>query len=470
MSSVSSLRPPADDRVQRQQRVVAQVAASPLLRSGDLGGLARLLTELAARELGIERVSVWLYRDAHTTLELQDLYLLARDEHQQGVVLHEAAFAAEFAALREAKVIDADDPYTDPRTQGYAEPYLKPNRITAMLDAVVRLGEELIGLVCFEHVDRPHRWSEAEVAFASQMADQMALAVVIARKRQVMEQLRLRDAELQALNTELEQRVADRSAALQSAQLALAAAQQQAQLGKVLAGVAHELNSPLGNALLMAGTLSGQAQQFAQQDGPLSRRALADFLQAQRQGAQLVERSLQRAVELVQSLKNVASDQASGERRRFRLAAVVQDVLDMLGPGLRRHRCQVQLRVEIDPQLQLDSYPGPLGQIVINLVNNALLHGFEGRERGSIAIRGEAIGTERCRLSVADDGVGMAPAQRERLFEAFQSSRYGDGGCGLGLHLVQQLASAALGGSAQLDERHRPGCRFNIDLPLSAPR
>lgn len=141
----------------------------------------------------------------------------------------------------------------------------------------------------------------------------------------------------------------------------------------------------------------------------------------------------------------------------------------MLAPGLRRHRCAVQLRVEIDPQLQLDSYPGPLGQIVINLVNNALLHGFDGRERGCIQIRGEALSASHCRLSVADDGLGLPPGQRERLFEAFQSSRFGEGGCGLGLHLVQQLASGALGGSARFHEGHRPGCRFDIDLPLSAP-
>jgi signal transduction histidine kinase len=463
--------PSALDQVQLQQQVVAQVSASPELRAGDVLGLSRLITEQVARQLDVERVSVWLFNDAKDELHCQDLYRLSADQHEDGAVLHEHAFAAEFSALRAAKVVDAHDPYTDPRTRGYVDVYLKPNRISSMLDAVVRLGEELIGLFCLEQVDRPHRWSDAEIAFASQLGDQIALVISIARTHQVAAQLRERDAELQRFNEQLEQRVQERSAALQSAQAALASAQNLASLGKVLAGVAHELNTPIGNGLLVAGTLHAQAQNFAatQRRGQLSRRALDDFIEQQVQGAQMVERSLQRAVALVQSLKTVATDQVSGERRRFKLQAVVQDVMEMLEPGLRRTSCRIDLQVTVDPLLELDSYPGPLGQVLVNLVNNAVLHAFEGREQGRLIITAQALDSGWLRMEVADDGCGIATERLHRLFDAFYSSKFGQGSCGLGLHLVQDIVTQRLGGRIAVSSSPGQGCSFRFELPLQAP-
>lgn len=461
----------AIDQGQLQQQVVASVSASKELRDGDVAGLCRKITEQVARQLDIERVSVWLFNATKDELHCQDLYRLSADHHEDGAVLSEQAFAEEFSALRAAKVVDAHDPYTDPRTRGYVDVYLKPNRISSMLDAVVRLGEELIGLFCLEQVDRPHHWSDGEIAFASQLGDQIALVISIARTHAVAAQLRQRDAELQAFNERLEQRVEERSAALQSAQAALASAQSLASLGKVLAGVAHELNTPIGNGLLVAGTLHAQAQQFAaaRRRGPLSRRALEEFVEQQLQGAEMVERSLQRAVALVQSLRTVATDQVSGERRRFKLLAVVQDVMEMLEPGLRRTNCRVDLQIAVDPLLEMDSYPGPLGQVLVNLVNNAVLHGFEGREQGRLCIEAQALGPGWLRMEVADDGCGIATERLHRLFDAFYSSKFGQGGSGLGLHLVQDIVTQRLGGRITVSSSPGQGCRLSFELPLQAP-
>ncbi len=454
-----------------RQQLLARLSASRELHEGDVVGVARLLTTQAATLFEVERVSVWRYSDAKDELHCLDLYLRSADRHEQGAVLQQQAFAAEFEALRDAQYVDASNPYSDPRTRGYVDGYLRPNRISSMLDAVVRLGEERVGMVCLEHVDRPHQWSDTEIAFASQLGDQLALAISMARHQALVTQLRERDARLQAFNEELERRVVERSSELQAAQAALSAAQALAQLGQVLAGVAHELNTPIGNGRLAASTLVGQARQFAQrlEDGGLTRSALQGFVGQQLQGAEMVERSLQRAIVLIQSLKTVAADQVSGERRRFRLQAVVQDVLEMLSPSLRRHPCALQLDLTLDPALELDSYPGPLGQVLVNLMNNALLHAFDGRAAGKVRIAATALGGQGLRLEFADDGCGIPAERQHRLFDAFYSTKHGQGGCGLGLHLVREIVTQRLGGRIGVRSAPGRGCAFELELPLQAP-
>jgi signal transduction histidine kinase len=242
-----------------------------------------------------------------------------------------------------------------------------------------------------------------------------------------------------------------------------------ATLGTLVASVTHELATPLGNSLITASTCADLGKRFAQlvESGTLKRSDLTGFLQEIREGSDLIERNLHRAVELVKAFKQVAADQASEQRRRFTLAAVVQEVLDTLGPSLRRQPHRVE--VDIPEDIQLDSYPGALGQVLINLINNAYLHGFEGRVRGTVHIAAQARDGSVL-LRVADDGVGMSQALMAQLFQPFFSTKIGRGGTGLGMSIVENLVKKTLGGSLTVESTLGQGTTVLIRLPVTPPR
>ncbi len=177
-------------RRQRQAEVLAGLATSPHLAAGAVPKLAEQLTEAVSALLGTERVGVWLFEEEGGRLVNIDNYTASQNRHSSGAVLLEQEYQNEFKTLKNSNYVAADDPLTDPRTAGYREGYLKPNHITAMLDAVIRSGGRILGTLCFEHVDRPHNWTADEKTFACQCADQLALAISNREKLQSDEKLR----------------------------------------------------------------------------------------------------------------------------------------------------------------------------------------------------------------------------------------------------------------------------------------
>ena len=181
-------------RIEAQAQALGAVSASEALTAGDVEQLAREITQLACRAAGVERANVWLFNDTETELRCIDLYEATPARHSAGAVLRQSEFENEFRALKDARYVDAHEPLTDPRTLGYVESYLKPLRITSMLDAVVQLPDRHLGLLCLEHVDRTHHWEHDEIAFACQLADKIALAITNRGRREAqlaeMEQIR----------------------------------------------------------------------------------------------------------------------------------------------------------------------------------------------------------------------------------------------------------------------------------------
>jgi C4-dicarboxylate-specific signal transduction histidine kinase len=277
------------------------------------------------------------------------------------------------------------------------------------------------------------------------------------------------------LNETLEERVAERSLQLQQAtqtlhasQEALARSAAKATLGTLVASVSHELNTPLGNSLITASTCADLTKRFAQlaESGQLRRTDLAEFVSQMQAGSALIERNLHRAVDLVKNFKQVAADQASEQRRSFDLAAVAHEVLDTLSPSLKRHTHRVEL--DIPEGLVLDSYPGALGQVLINLINNAYLHAFEGRSEGVLRIGAQAEG-DGIALRVSDNGVGMTQEHLDQLLQPFFSTKIGSGGTGLGTTIVDSLVTRVLGGSLRVESTVGVGTSYTIHLPWSAP-
>lgn len=282
---------------------------------------------------------------------------------------------------------------------------------------------------------------------------------------------------LQSLNSELEQRVEQRTADLSHANAKLHEAlhhiersEPLAALGSVIAGVAHELSTPMGNATMVAGTLKeGVEQLAAAMAGDHMRKAqLQTFVSDACEACALLQRNLQRASELVADFKQVAADQASLRRRKFLLAELVSETLHTIAPSYK-HR-PVSVSTEIPPDLALDSFPGPLEQVITNLVNNAVMHGLTADKPLTIHIGARQLeDTPYVSLSFSDDGKGMSAEVAAQAFQPFFTTRLGEGGTGLGLHLVRKLVSETLGGSLEFDTQPGQGTHFQIVLPLVAP-
>lgn len=274
------------------------------------------------------------------------------------------------------------------------------------------------------------------------------------------------------LNATLEQRVADRTRELSTALDQLTAAKDElvraeklSALGALVAGIAHELNTPIGNSLTVASTLHGHAKQFSRELAQgLTRARLESYVKDTREGAEILMSSLHHAGDLVTSFKQVAVDQISANRRPFDLAATMAEILTTLGPSLRRTTHSVAC--DIPTGIVLDSYPGPLGQIVSNLVNNAVLHGFDGREGGRITITATPLeDSDSVDITISDDGHGISDDNLPKVFDPFFTTRFGKGGSGLGLNIVYKLATTTLGGRIRVESEVGRGTRFILQIP-----
>ena len=279
--------------------------------------------------------------------------------------------------------------------------------------------------------------------------------------------------ELKELNATLELRIDARSKQLQHAQTELMNAERMSALGRMVASVSHELNTPLGNALLAGSTLkeNGHAlrQSFAQ--GSIRKNALVSFLDSTEKSTELLMRSIERAAQLVQSFKQVSSDQMSDQRRKFDLAQTIEQSLDALRPQYKNTPWIFESSVP--KGLQMDGYPGAIEQIVFNLANNAVLHGFENRPSGTVRFMAQPSPADRTastlELTIEDNGRGIPSADLGRIFDPFFTTRLGRGGTGIGLSIVHRLVTLNLGGSIAVQSQPDEGTRFLLTLPTVAP-
>lgn len=287
------------------------------------------------------------------------------------------------------------------------------------------------------------------------------LARSMAREAAYVQRLREVNRELSQTNERLE-----------TMQEGLARAERLASLGMLVAGVAHEMNTPLGSARLALSTLRESVQVLEEQArSGLRRSALEGFFERARETGALAEAELQRASGLVQRFKQVAVDGTSLDRSRFDLAEVVSDS----DPRLRQSSGVDGVRVALDltPGVEMDSYPGPLGQVVSNLLGNALAHGFRDGQGGEVRISAHVDGPGHARILVEDSGRGIPAADLPRIFEPFFTTGRHRGGTGLGLHIVHQIVTELLGGTIEVGPGGGPdapvGTRFTVRIPRTAP-
>ena len=237
-----------------------------------------------------------------------------------------------------------------------------------------------------------------------------------------------------------------------------------AALGDLVAGVAHEVNTPIGVCVTASSFLAERTRQLRElyEKGEMKRSDLEKYLALAEESSVSVLTNLERAAELVQSFKKVAADQSSEEKRSFEFRSYLEQILVSLRPQFKRTPHTVS--VDCPADLYMDSYPGALMQIMTNLVMNSLIHGFADGRPGEICIKAEPVGDDVV-LSYRDNGLGMDKEQKERIFDPFYTTKRGSGGTGLGMNIVYNLVTQTLKGSILLETAPGQGAVFLLNLP-----
>ena len=273
---------------------------------------------------------------------------------------------------------------------------------------------------------------------------------------------------IQIMNAELEQRVKDRTAALEEAQAQLVTSEKMAALGNLVAGVAHEINTPLGIGVTAASHLEKKVQETVglYEEQSMKKTDFESFLDLSRETSALILTNLRRAADLVQGFKQVSVDQSSERRREFDVAEYVDEIVRSLKPEYGPYGHVVE--TACTPGLTMDSYPGAFAQVITNLIVNSVKHGFDNREGGSVWLSIDGDG-DHVRILYKDDGCGMSAEQVRKLYDPFFTTKRGRGGSGLGMNIVYNLVTQVLKGSIECQSAVGQGTVFMVDLPRIAP-
>jgi signal transduction histidine kinase len=298
---------------------------------------------------------------------------------------------------------------------------------------------------------------------ASDEVGEMARAVEVFRENAIAK--RKTEDELRAAKEKAENALHE----LNNAQQNLIDAERLAALGGLVAGVAHEVNNPIGISLTVASSFARRTEAFEDElrsGNGLRRSQLDEFVRTSRDAAQQLVGNLHRAGELIQSFKQVAVDRSHAERRTFNLSEATDQIIASLRPALKK--ASIALSVEAPENLVIDGYPGAYGQILTNLFLNAATHAFPEGRSGNITITAKPRGSDDVEIIFADDGAGMTADVQRQAFDPFFTTRRNEGGTGLGLHIVYNLVTQQLGGRMMLDSKPGQGTTFRIIMPKAA--
>ena len=343
---------------------------------------------------------------------------------------------------------------------GVVKEPLGNTEIASWMGAPMLVHDQPYGVLVVQSYDPAIVYTKAELDLLAFMASHVAVAIA---RMQADRKIRRAKLELEQQNAALN----DALHALQEAQSELVRQEKLASLGRLVAGVAHEINTPLGICVTATSHLVQELKLTREElaAGEMTEDSLGSFFDIVDQSLRILTTNTQRAASLVRSFKQVAVDQSSGDIRSFNLEAYLNEVLLSLQPKLKGR--PVKVDVSCPKDLVLDSYPGAVSQIVTNMVMNSLVHGFEREQAGNITVRAGIEADGWVVFDYADDGAGMDKDTLDKLFDPFFTTKRGTGGSGLGAHILYNLVTGALGGTVRVESAPGEGLRYHLRFPRS---
>lgn len=443
--------------------ILLRVSQSADIDKGELDVASKLIINSVCEGLEITRAGIWLYDEKQTLVQCTLLIDKGNDLDHESLVLTRKDFPHYFEALDSERTIAAHDALTDVATFEFADVYLTPLGISSMLDVPIRHRGKMIGIICCEHQGEAREWHADEVVFAASLADLYGRAVS-ANERADYEQ------KLIEANQTLEQKVKDRTAELEAAQEKLVESEKMAALGNLVAGIAHEVNTPLGIALTSVSNckeeLSNIYRDFENEE--LTEQGFKDFEAICSEGLNLAETSLMRAANLVQDFKRTSADQTSLEIEQIALDEYIPRVCNPLKPMLRKE--QVELSIDVTPNLVITTCPGIIAQLLTNLISNAQRHAFGPSVNNDVnRVSVSCSRTDKgIVISVQDNGKGIPENLHKKVFEPFYTTARDKGGTGLGLNILYNLVRQKFKGEIGLKSSPGEGTTVTVCIPVES--
>lgn len=462
------------DRAARHNHALAELAAKQSNTGAALEVALTRVLEIAMETLGVNGASLWGFEERYTRLKLVSSCGVGGGTRFRTTT--------EFELSEAPDLLDALWAH---RTQGFLDtaknPVIAPMHavvfatrdVHTVLVAHVRVGGDIWGVVFFEICGEPRPWTLEEEQFAGSAADFISLRLEDDRRRRA-------EAEVMVMNADLENRVRKRTEELQAsyrelqdamndlkdAQTQLVQSEKMAALGELVAGIAHEINTPIGISVTAASHFEQKTRDFTgkMSSNQLKRSDLDAYSKLSEETARMLLVNLERAAELVQSFKKVAVDQSSEARRVFKLKNYTEEVLISLRPRIKKSPVEIELTCP--DHIELNSYPGAYSQIITNLIVNSMMHAYEPDQPGTIRLNFIADGNYVI-FEYSDDGKGIDNAILGRIFDPFFTTKRGSGGSGLGLHILYNIITGTLGGSIEVSSTVGAGTRFRLRMPLN---
>ena len=361
-------------------------------------------------------------------------------------------------ACKQAKLHDAAS-YAQLVADGLIHEPLGATDIASWMGAPMLVHDEPYGVIIVQSYDAATIYTQADLDLLAFMASHVAVAIA---RMQADRAIRRAKDRLEQQNAALGEALHS----LQEAQSELVRQEKLASLGRLVAGVAHEINTPLGICVTATSHLVQELKLTREElaAGEMTEDSLEQFLEIIDQSLRIMTTNTQRAAALVRSFKQVAVDQSSDDIRSFRLKSYLDEVLLSLQPKLKGR--PVKVDVDCPDSIDMESFPGAVSQIVTNMVMNSLVHGFEHEQAGQIRMTA-TLDDEMVVFDYSDDGAGMDADTLAKLFDPFFTTKRGQGGSGLGAHILYNLVTGPLGGTVRVDSAPGAGLRYHLRFPRS---
>lgn len=438
-------------------KLLLEVSQSPTIDYGDYASAMKYVTQICRAGLDVARCSVWQLDKTFTQIRCLIL------NHSKGIeesnnTCTETDYPAYFKALREKRFIVADNAQVDPDTFEFKD-YLQEEHIASILDAPIRQGGHIVGTLCCEHTGQIRAWSPDEQSFVGSLADILGRALTAQDRRQVQQSL-------EESNQYLSKLIDERTHHLSLAFEQISEQEKMASLGKLVAGVAHEINNPIGLGITTATHIEDMTLQISKafQEGTITQSQFKEYIEVVEEGSLLLIENLHRAADLVKSFKQIAVDQSDNSFLEINLVETLNNIVNSLKAELKKKH-QTTIQLNCPKNILLNTCPGSIAQIMTNLLMNAGIHAFpEEQTDRHVSITVEDQQTQ-IKLCVKDNGQGIRPEIINKIYEPFVTTRRSQGGSGLGLNIVHNLVTQKLQGTIEVESQPNQFTRFIVFIP-----